>query len=99
MANKADTLSELLRKEVEIYDTLQSVIADTAMEDSDVDALSLRYENCIRAILSFQSKTIIDIQQKCDFIFMIIGRSYNEGELLAAMQESLKKDIEALVTQ
>lgn len=96
MTDQNDTLSELLQIEAAIYDRLNTVIADIAMEDSDVDALSLRYENCVKAILNYSGKTIGDALKKCDFIFMMIGRSYNEGELLAAMQESLKKDLEAL---
>ena len=96
MSDHIDTLSELLQIEAAIYDRLNSVIADIVMEDSDVDALSLRYENCVKGILNYTAKSAGEAIIKCDFIFMMIGRSYNESELLAAMQDSLKKDIERI---
>lgn len=96
MSNENKLLQELIEIETAIFEKLSIVIANSEMEDSDVDALSLRYETCVKAILDYRSKTIQDTSLKCEFIFTMIGRAYNEGDLLSAMKQSLLYDIESL---
>lgn len=96
MTDQNEILRELLDIEETLFDRLNAVIADKDMEDSDVDALSLRYESCVKAILDFKARSKADLEQKCEFIFMMIGRAYNEGELLEAMKTSLLHDFQAL---
>ncbi len=96
MQNKNNILNELLEIEAAIFDKLNAVIADVSMADSDVDALSLQYEKCIKAVLDYSATTLEDVSLKCDFIFRMIGRSFHETDLLEAMKASLLKDVERL---
>lgn len=96
MSNENEVLQELLEIETAIFEKLGAVIANPEIEESDVDALSLRYEVCVEAILDYRAKTIHDISLKCEFIFTMIGRAYNEGDLLSAMKQSLLQDFENL---
>ncbi len=93
MPKQSKALQNLLEIEAEIYDELNTFIADTIMEDSDVDALSLQYDRCVKAVLDFSAETIEDVIAKCDFVFTLISRSENETDLLIAMKESLLRDL------
>jgi len=91
-------LENLLKKERHIYGRLDSWMARTTMEDTDIEALGLQYEKCLTDILDYISTNPNEVTQKFEFVFDVIRRSYEDQRFLELMKASLAADIATLKT-
>lgn len=90
------SLEDLLKKERHLYGRLDSWMASTAMEDTDIEVLGLQYEKCLSDIFDHKSNNANEITQKFEFVFDVIKRGYEDHRLLALMKASLTADLDSL---
>lgn len=90
------TLEGLLKKERSLHARLDSWLASTTMDNTDIEALGLQYEACLLNVLDYTAKNPTEVTQKFEFVFDVIKREYEDHRLLTLMQTSLSKDLKSL---